>query len=44
MWCKIRSVGSPVRESRTPGSVGGVPCEGYVYQPRAEFSMTDEEW
>lgn len=27
------SRGSPVRESCTPDSKGGVPCKGCVYQP-----------
>lgn len=30
----ISHVGSPVRESRTSGTTGGVPREGYVYQPK----------
>ena len=30
----IRHLGSPVRESRTPGSTGGVPRKGHVYQPK----------
>lgn len=34
-WCMIRSVGSPVGKSRTPGSKRGVSRKGHVYQPRA---------
>ena len=29
----IRHLGSPVQESCTPGSTGGVPRKGHVYQP-----------
>ena len=31
------SRGSPVRESCTPGSIGGVPCKGCVYQPNIKY-------
>ena len=35
------SRGSPVRESCTPGSKGGVPCKGCVYQPNLENYTKD---
>lgn len=31
----IRHLGSPVQESCTPGSTGGVPRKGHVYQPNS---------
>lgn len=36
----IHYLGSPVRESRTPGSTGGVPREGHVYQPKPHVRIS----
>ena len=38
--CQIIShMGSPVQESCTPGSTGGVLREGHVYQPKSQVRI-----
>ena len=37
----ICHLGSPVQKSCTPGSTGGVPRKGHVYQPRIQEKIPD---